>query len=288
MFGHFLNLVVRSIHAIPSSLGSTWIGLLFPLLVFLITQAVILSKDGWDAMRRHWKTNVKRGIAVTVIAWSLFFVWCFTRTTFDDHMTLVGQVASLNSTIASDAEVRERAVSGCETNLKEARSSLYDKESLAESYQRAFTALQAPQLQQQANIASCITNLSKLNPQIRQQFGVISIQFATLGKTSQLNPPSRGVTAYISELLIITNVPQPAFHGSLRCARPFSVAGFPQVHTTAQERAVFPSAPVRISDSEYEIRAQSTNTEWNQSHPAYLQVYSQSQSIEPCSFTPMQ
>ena len=44
------------------------------------------------------------GVAVTVIAWLLFFGWSIVKTTFDDHQALVSANSQLALTVKNDAE----------------------------------------------------------------------------------------------------------------------------------------------------------------------------------------
>ena len=63
MFFHLLNLIGRSLGAIPRSLGSTLLGVLFPIGVALLGEAIGVFLFGWRAMLQNWKKTTRVGLA---------------------------------------------------------------------------------------------------------------------------------------------------------------------------------------------------------------------------------
>jgi fumarate reductase subunit D len=89
MLGHFFHLAVRSFLAIPNVLGSTWAGILFPVLVLLIGEVIGASLFGWKAMLNNRKKATGVGLAALGIGYTLLFLWCAAFTTYTDHEALV-------------------------------------------------------------------------------------------------------------------------------------------------------------------------------------------------------
>jgi hypothetical protein len=103
MLTHLFSLIGRSISAIPLALGSTWLGVLFPLIVFVVTELVSILVFGWDAVKRNWGKTVGVGFAVVGVAWTGLFCWCLVKTTYSDHMYL-RQTASTYRTAFNKSE----------------------------------------------------------------------------------------------------------------------------------------------------------------------------------------
>jgi hypothetical protein len=101
MVAHIVHLLNRSLALLPTSLGSNWLGLLFPLLVFLLTQCVSVFVHGWSSIKVHWKGNLLVGFAVALLSWSALFLWCVARIIYQDHMTLATRVSELNQTLTN-------------------------------------------------------------------------------------------------------------------------------------------------------------------------------------------
>jgi hypothetical protein len=55
MFGHLINLLARAFMAIPQTLGSNWLGLIFTIVVILIGETIGLWLFGWNSMIQNWK-----------------------------------------------------------------------------------------------------------------------------------------------------------------------------------------------------------------------------------------
>ncbi len=108
MLYHLINLLHRAFLAVPTALGSTWLGLFFPLWGFIIAQVVILFADGWAKMKTHWRQNVIRGFAVAGAAWASLFLWCVFTTTYEDHVTLNAHIGELSKSVGR-AEAHEDA-----------------------------------------------------------------------------------------------------------------------------------------------------------------------------------
>jgi hypothetical protein len=285
MLHHFINLLWRSFVAIPTALGSSWTGLVFPVIVVLIGEGLGIWLFGITAMRDNFKRVTGVGFAALGVGYTLLFFWCFIKTTFDDHIDLAGRSTRLAAQLSTADSSKREAVGLCTNLLDVANESLRGKAELVDSLQNTLTGEQAPQLQQQANIASCITNLAKMNPIIRLRISVIMDPFATMDVQGRIDPNQTLVKKQITELFIITNVEQQNFRGVLTCANPFTILAGPFIQSESRLITNGTPPPVPKGDRSYEIRVEQSNTVWNSSHPAYLRAVSEMPNPGGCTFT---
>jgi hypothetical protein len=286
MFIHLLRLLERSAESFPSLLGGNWISLILPLVIFILAEGNDLRRGGLATM----KTKIGKDTVILVCAYFALFIWAVIHTTYRDHVDLVASSAT-NRGLLQGEQSKDLT---CMANLNKALSTITDKQDLIDTIQKAFVSSQAPQAQQAANIASCINNLAKMNPIIREKITVVPLAIGTVDiqghfpikTTDKLTGvlPKR----YIFELLVITNEPERGFHGVLKCAQAFDFIETPVVGTDAGAIMVTGNSPKAIDDSSYEIRYDATNTEWNPSHPAMMRVSSKVESLRPCSFTTLE
>jgi len=207
MPGHFVNLLARSFRAIPTALGSTWLGLLFPLWGFLITQLVILLRDGWPAMKTHWKENLIRGFAVATIAWASLFAWCVVKTSYDDHQQLSRRVRELLNVVAGGARAQADALRAVrEPLLSELNQT---KQSCAEM-KGANSALEKQTLAQQSTINNCQTQALKLLSPTPLNLTILYIPTEASHSDGQLT----------AKYILLTNQMITPVRAEFRCDRP--------------------------------------------------------------------
>src|SRR5437764_5675567 len=121
MATHLAHLLARAFGNLPSSLGSNWLGLVFPFLVFLLTEVVTGFVRGWSNMMSHWKGNLLIGIAVAMFSWISLFLWCVVTTTYDDHMNLTHHIKELhqeNQTFSASAKDEKKVLNDKIDSLK--------------------------------------------------------------------------------------------------------------------------------------------------------------------------
>jgi hypothetical protein len=74
MLASLFHLAVRSLLAVPGSLGSTWLGILFPILATAVGESLGVYKFGWTAMKKNWTMPTLIGLAGLGVAYTLLFV----------------------------------------------------------------------------------------------------------------------------------------------------------------------------------------------------------------------
>ncbi|MDX6456349.1 MAG: hypothetical protein QOE55_46 [Acidobacteriaceae bacterium] len=225
--------------------------------------------------RRQKKNLSWRSYMAIVASFCLYAIFAAWQ---DEHRNAAAAITEKSSYASQFNE--------CAVDLKGARSTLRDKESLADSLQRGIVALSGPQAQQAANIASCINNLAKMNPIIHEKISVIQSPFATLGYDGKMVNRNSPLKRYITELFVITNEPERTFHGKLKCSKDYRISIPPSIQPFAEMVMTGSEPPKMIASNEYEVAVDATGTEWNPSHPAYMQVISDDDNLGLCSFSP--
>jgi hypothetical protein len=115
---------------------------------------------------------------------------------------------------------------------------------------------------------------------------VISVPLGTIDPNGKFVSRGSLLKKYIMELIVLTNIRETGdFHGRLKCSQDFQVTQIPSIRADAQMVIMSTEAPIAISNNEYEIRVNQTNTEWNPSHPAFMQIVSSSENLGVCTFT---
>ncbi len=252
--------------------------LLLPAIIFFLVEGNELRTGGLTAM----KTKLGKNSIFLICAYVLLFAWAVIHTTYRDHMDLAAAVGIEHSELVDSSN----QLSGCEGNLGSATGIIRDKQSLVDTLQKTMISMQGPEAQQQANIASCISNLAKMNPIIMRKITVIAVPLATTDMVGHLNPKTPLSKRYITELFVITNFATTDFHGILTCGSPFRILSGPAIDSEDTLMYVGGQGPKSLSDRSYEIRYRQLNAEWNTTHPAYLQIQTNDPTPNGCSFTP--
>jgi len=105
MWPHFLNLLARSWRLFLVWMGTTGLGFLTPVVVFLLTVVVTLlviaAQRGTDAMKDHWKETaaltVGATLCVMLLVYGPIFGWSVIRTVYSDHENLASRVTQLTN-----------------------------------------------------------------------------------------------------------------------------------------------------------------------------------------------
>lgn len=102
MLFHLLNLIGRSIGAIPRSLGSTWLGVLFPIGIALLGETIGVFLFGWKAISQNWRKATGVGFAALGVGYTLLFLYCFAANIYSDHIELVSKVGNLKQSLEAN------------------------------------------------------------------------------------------------------------------------------------------------------------------------------------------
>jgi len=108
MLFHLLNLLARSLAAVPALLGSTWIGILFPIAVALVGELIGVVLFGWKTMIENWRKATGIGFAALGVGYAFLFVFCMVKTVYLDHVQLVAASEGYRSKLTTMAQDRDR------------------------------------------------------------------------------------------------------------------------------------------------------------------------------------
>jgi hypothetical protein len=156
MAGHFINLVFRAIAAMPERIGSNWGGVLFPFLVFVATELMLLM---WGERRGRWGRNVIIGFAVAGIAWTGLFLVSAFLTVYDDHQNLVGTSNRFKKTITTNRLDSSAELNRTRKNLTEQLHALQNDCAHKDG---VLQTLEKQNRDRQASINGCLSQATKL------------------------------------------------------------------------------------------------------------------------------
>jgi hypothetical protein len=91
MLAHLFNLLGRSFMHIPVALGSTWLGLLSPIIIALVGEGIGALFFGVQAMKANWKRATRIGLAAIAAFYTIVFLGCVITTAYVDHTDLVSR-----------------------------------------------------------------------------------------------------------------------------------------------------------------------------------------------------
>lgn len=251
------------------------------------------------AVLAHWQALATGGFVTAVVSviekrrnkslsWesyatimAVFVLYSFFAAWQDEHRN--------TGSVISDKSVLSAQLGSCQGTVQSTQSRLREKETIADAFQKAFVAMQGPQAQQQANIGSCITNLAKMNPVIREKVSVIPVSFGTITLNGRVNDTKGLVMAYLSELFIITNEPERIFNGDLKCTKDFTFVNPPDINPRETVSMLMKTStqPKLVAPNEYMITVDATGTEWNPSHPAFMTIRTTEKDFG-CTFSPQE
>ena len=257
MATQILHLAARALAALPSSLGSNWLGLLFPLLVFILTQIVTGFVRGWASMKAHWKDNLLIGFAVAGVAWTGLYIWCILTTISTDHTQLNARIRSLRRTGDQQRSNFAQQIEALQTSNQHLQQDCAVKEGINNT-------LQKQNRDQQGTINGCLSQAMKLLTPEEQKITPLILHSDQTHKTIE----------WIA--LINKTIQYPRI--VVACNRPVVSADLQMVGGTGSL-----GGPIRLSQFAWEI--QITEPPWSPIHPFYAKLAYSGDIGIGCSFT---
>jgi hypothetical protein len=284
----WIHWVWSAFWTMPEFLGNNWVGAIFAgLCVFFYkrkefyksplvnaatpTQKLRLVRD---FLVVHWKATLKLWAVVLV---SFFVGHILDLVRANDEWLSTHNAGQANMIIRDVSTLNE-----CKATITARDATVQDKQSLADTFQKAFTSVQGPQAQISANLASC---MAKMNSKIVEEVSVIQVPFATQDIKGRVDPGRVIIQKHIIELFVLTNILEPHFHGILKCSKQFTIQVAPQIMTESNVIMSGGNLAKPLTDYSYELRVDQTPMEWNPSHPAFVRVLSNDADLGKCEFT---
>lgn len=159
MLAHLFNLLGRSFMFIPKALGSNWLGLVSPVFIALVGEAIGILVFGWQAMKDNWRKATGIGLAAIGAFYTVVFLGCIFMTTYVDHIDLVTKNHDLHTRIGQGETHEEKSVQAVREDLGGKLSAL--KENCART-DGANGILTKQAADQQNTINNCQTEALKL------------------------------------------------------------------------------------------------------------------------------
>lgn len=256
MVGHFFNLVVRAITAMPERVGTNWGGLWFSIAIFFATMLVLWI---FGDMKEHFKRNTLVGLAVVGIAWTALFPISAFLTVYDDHENLVGAASRIKRTL--NGEIQSQKDQLIATRLECAR------------WEGQNDTLQAQNRSQQNTINGCLTQAIKL---LKRPSLKLSNYF--LGQVSTQRFPSS--KQRYGTFLVITNQTITPIRLLVTCQADITASGF----VLGGNTSTFGGWGGRVTASTHQYGVGILTPAWTPTNPLLVTVFSDAQNVGRCTF----
>jgi hypothetical protein len=213
MLTFYGNLFWLSLRSIPSSLGSNWLGLIWPAVVVAVGEIIACFAYGWRTMIAKWKQATLIGLASLGCCYLALFAWCAVAANYGEYSRLSIANTSLTG-VVDTAEARQRyAVLEAQN---ECAKTLGKNETLGEQNR-----------DQQNTINNCQTQAIKLLQPIAFQWHALALEEA------EVSPKTRKQR----RLLLTNKVLSPAEFG-FSCSHPIIQAETKIVGSVADAKTV--------------------------------------------------
>jgi hypothetical protein len=224
--------------------------------------AILIGIALWE---RHRGVPMRKTIYFSILAIAL--VVCATFSAWHDSQKNLKAVIEQRSVDTSK-------LGTCTSDLQNQKTLTISWQDRFADEQKSINALQAPQLQQQSTINSCVLSLGKMNPIVHRVVRVIVMPFSIRDKF------------YYSEMIITTNQNEPQASGDLRCDNDFEINSPPSLPAIAGKNFVGGIAATKISDHEYLLSLQTLASYWGPTTPILLPIRTTTEERRGCIFTP--
>jgi hypothetical protein len=117
MLPHIFSLLGRAFATIPVALGSTWLGLLSPILIALIGEGIGAWIFGAQAMKANWKKATGIGLAAIGAFYSIVFLACVFTAIYKDHAYFLDVTHRLGDKVQAGEFHEYKAVNDVQKDL---------------------------------------------------------------------------------------------------------------------------------------------------------------------------
>ena len=235
------------------------------------------------AVLAHWQALVTGGIVMAAV---VFYETHKGKKLSRQSMIFIISAFALYSMFAAwqdehrntKAVVEEKSILSsnsnlCASELKATQGTLRDKESVADTFQKAILAMQPLAQQQEANLQTCNNQFHEMTPRLSKDQRVIVSRV-----WGQPNPPF-----YLFSLVLVTGKPEVG-NGVVSCIQPFEWVQPINAQPIPGSREIpAPNKPVKISDHAISIHPGSF-TQWSPLSPIILTVKNKDGELDGCTF----
>jgi hypothetical protein len=209
---HLFNLMFEAAALVPASLGSTWIGLFFPLWIFIVAEIMSGAFNGFKTLKA-WLKNTVTAAVTAIAAWGILFLCCIVGAVYRDHNYFVHKAAAFRLE-SVDAKIdRDRSITKAGKDFGSQLSSL--QRSCDKTEGRAET-LNDQNRDQQTLIAGCQEDAIKRLTPDPQKITPVALERTFSGED------------HVDSYLLITNRP----------VTPTNIAGFCDVGLDSIEATI--------------------------------------------------
>lgn len=263
MSDHVFHLIARSIGSIPQSLGSTWLGIIFPIVIALFGEVIGIVRFGWHATIKNWKRAAGIGFTALGIGYILLFMYCLIGNIYSDHMNLAAENKSLKlSLMASENETTTKL-----QTLAANKDADIEKLKINCAYKEGADGILREQLTTQQN---------QLNTCLVQQKEVPTIRTFSISRDSRPGIPRM-------EYVLATNVVRTPVSILATCDIPISDASISPMTETGSSAILMSQKQVSSTKFKFSIE----NPAWSPASPFWTTIFFRPpvNAMPSCHFT---
>jgi TRAP-type uncharacterized transport system fused permease subunit len=98
LIAFYAHMLSQAFQALSDALGTTFLAIVLAVCIFLVTLLYKFVRGGIEAMKQHWKENLKDEAIITLAFWGALYFLFFIRAIYEDHRVL----SNSNSTVSAD------------------------------------------------------------------------------------------------------------------------------------------------------------------------------------------
>jgi hypothetical protein len=120
MAAYYASLLIRAFMEIPGSLGSNWLGLLWPVILVACGEIIACLWFGWRIVLAKWKQATGIGFAALGVCYTLLFAWCAFSLNYQEYAVLkaqsdCAQTVGKNITLEGQNRDQQSTINNCQT-----------------------------------------------------------------------------------------------------------------------------------------------------------------------------
>ena len=261
MAAYYANLIIKAFLSIPGSLGSNWLGLVFPAIVVLVGEGIACVVYGWSVMVAKWKQATLLGFASLGVCYLLLFAWCAIYQNYFSISSLQVRADTLQSSVDAAGTDKRIAVLSAQNECAQ----ILGKNEILTNQNR----------DQQNTINNCQTQALRLIADTQS----LKITDYFLGLVpSQYNQNIHG--KYHGTFLVLTNKPVSPIRLLVSCDAEIEVSG----DILGTGSAMSGGWGGRVTGSLKQYGFGLLSPAWTPVNPLLLTVYTDSPSLGRCTF----
>jgi hypothetical protein len=110
LIAFYILMLSRAIQALLDALGTTILAIILAICIFVAPLAYKLFTAGLEAMKQHWKENIRFSVVITLCLWGGLYFLFFIRAIYEDHRVLSHSNISLRGELDTAKKEAQKAL----------------------------------------------------------------------------------------------------------------------------------------------------------------------------------